>query len=363
VAEVHAQRQVANGDWPALRSEPARWRYLAERLAEDLGRATAAFEREYVFCWLDWDGDNILMDGGIIDYGSVRQFGLYHREYRFDDVERWSTSLPEQRRKARYVVQCFAQIRDFLIEGEKQPLVGYRQDPLLEVFDHAHAQERERRLLQQVGFDPAATRWLQRNARPEIASLERAHRWFERARSSRGQVAASDGITWNAVYSTRDLLRELPGRYRRELKPLPAEEIFSIALSSYATRRDRQLTPHRRRRARELQNAYLALVQSLAGARARSLRRVLRELERRAAVIDRRDRITGDGIDYAAHEILRHPELRAEQVHRLVAGFVAEQDLCPETGRAVHAAFQGAPDVRSIFDAMLKLVDELRHGL
>lgn len=26
---------------------------------------------DYIFVWLDWDGDNVLVDVGIIDYGSV----------------------------------------------------------------------------------------------------------------------------------------------------------------------------------------------------------------------------------------------------------------------------------------------------
>ena len=61
------------------------------------------FENDYIFCWLDWDGDNILIkDGGVIDFGSVRQFGLYHHAYRFDDDERWSTNIKEQKKKVYY---------------------------------------------------------------------------------------------------------------------------------------------------------------------------------------------------------------------------------------------------------------------
>ena len=47
--------------------------------------------------WLDWDGDNILTDGSIIDYGSVRQFGLYHHSYRFADIDRMSTSSASEK--------------------------------------------------------------------------------------------------------------------------------------------------------------------------------------------------------------------------------------------------------------------------
>ncbi len=52
------------------------------RIARQYGEFAARLEDEYIFCWLDWDGDNMLLDGGIIDYGSIRQFGLCHHRYR-----------------------------------------------------------------------------------------------------------------------------------------------------------------------------------------------------------------------------------------------------------------------------------------
>ncbi len=82
-------------------------------------------EDEYIFCWLDWDGDNMLMDGGIIDYGSIRQFGLCHHRYRYDDVERFSTNLKEQKKKARYLVQTFVQLVDFVRTGQKKDVRSF----------------------------------------------------------------------------------------------------------------------------------------------------------------------------------------------------------------------------------------------
>jgi len=149
-------RQMRNRAFPKVRSRAERYRMLADEMARTFARITATYEREYVFCWLDWDGDNILADGGIIDYGSVRQFGLYHREYRFDDGPRWSTTIPEQRRKARYIVQCFAQIRDLLIEGRKPTLGSLTHDPVLETFDREFDRTKDELLLRDVGFDAAA---------------------------------------------------------------------------------------------------------------------------------------------------------------------------------------------------------------
>src|SRR6202008_1286798 len=133
--DVFAERQIGNGEWAKLAPGAPRHRHLADACAAGFARAAATFESEYVFCWLDWDGDNVLANGGIVDYGSVRQFGLYHREYRFDDDTRWSTTIPEQRVKARYIAQCFAQIRAFLLEGVKRPLHDFAHDPCLRLFD------------------------------------------------------------------------------------------------------------------------------------------------------------------------------------------------------------------------------------
>ena len=64
-----------------------------------------------------------------------RPTGVFQREYRFDDGPRWSTTIAEQRRKARYIARCFAQIRDFLILGRKPTLAALSRDPALELFD------------------------------------------------------------------------------------------------------------------------------------------------------------------------------------------------------------------------------------
>ena len=192
-------RERANGGLPAARGASEEIDAFALSLARAFGRAAATFEREYVFCWLDWDGDNVLLDGGIIDYGSVRQFGLFHREYRFDDGPRWSTTLPEQRQKARAIVRCFAQIRAAVAEGKIRPLAAFSRDALVREFDRTFDEVRDRLLLRHVGFDRGQEELLLATSRPLVRRFDRAHAWFERARAARGRVAVPDGITWNAV--------------------------------------------------------------------------------------------------------------------------------------------------------------------
>jgi hypothetical protein len=357
--DAFLDRQEANGDAPRL-SGPARYRSFAEHAARAFARAAATFESEYVFCWLDWDGDNVLADGGIVDYGSVRQFGLYHREYRFDDGPRWSTTIPEQRRKARHIVQNFAQIRDWLCTGRRRPLSSFAHDPILTSFDRTFAETRRLLLLRSVGFAPGLERRLAPAVAAELDEFRRVHAWFERARSARGPIRVEDGITWNAVYSTRDLLRELPGRLL-EQGPLAADDVLEIALSSYASPGDRKPTAHRRRMAARFQARYLDLIAAAARVTRRSVPRVLSEVAGRAAAVNRRDRITGDAAIYATqHLVRRRRALGPDGLYRVIDAFVRRQSAVTENGAP---RLGGGRDVRRTFDAILGLMAEMRHGI
>lgn len=94
-------RQVKNKIWNMHSKGSARYQEMSEQISRAFARLSARLEMEYIFVWMDWDGDNILADGSIIDYGSVRQFGLCHDQYRYDDVDRFSTNLTEQKLKKR----------------------------------------------------------------------------------------------------------------------------------------------------------------------------------------------------------------------------------------------------------------------
>ena len=113
-------RQVANGEWtlPA-RFARERYRRALTYIARSYGRLAAICEEEYIFNWLAWDGDNVLASGAILDYGSIRQFAAKHDKYRYDDIDRFSTSLVEQKFWARENVKVFAQAMHFARTGRK----------------------------------------------------------------------------------------------------------------------------------------------------------------------------------------------------------------------------------------------------
>ena len=364
VADCFIERQIANGVFPALRSRSARYRRLAQEAARTFGRLAATLEREYVFCWLDWDGDNILADGGIIDYGSVRQFGLFHREYRFDDGPRWSTTIPEQRRKARYIVQTFAQIRDYLITGRKPPLRSLVGDSVLRLFDREFARHKDLLLLRDVGFDPQTQRSLLAHERKAIRAFSLAHAWFERARSARGPRKVADGISWNAIYSTRDLLRELPGRLLERGGRVPPGEVLELALSTYATPADRQPTRLRLRHAARFVRAYVKLVEAAGRRSGRNLVLMLGDVAARSAIINRPDRVTGDGVLYAAERLARlRRRLGPDGVYEVVRRFGAHQTRRPESKPVAPAERSGRAEIDALLATLIDLVASCRHGL
>ncbi|WP_374075861.1 hypothetical protein [Bdellovibrio bacteriovorus] len=113
-------RQVDNKAWDITSKGLNKYDDLLAHVCTSFGEFTAQMDIDYIFAWLDWDGDNVLADAGIIDYGSVRQFGIRHDKYRYDDVERFSTNLNEQKQKARLIIQVFAQMVDFLKTKKKK---------------------------------------------------------------------------------------------------------------------------------------------------------------------------------------------------------------------------------------------------
>lgn len=299
ITDYYITRQKSNGDWQGPMHGAGKYDFLALDIARKFSNAVARFESDYIFCWLDWDGDNILMNGGIIDYGSVRQFGLYHHEYRYDDTDRFSTTIPEQYRKARYMVQTFAQLVEFLKTGRKQAIRKFRNHTAVREFDRLLQKARKICLLQKVGFSEPQVEWLLKNAENKILSFMKPYQYFERAKSARGPYEVPDGIMWDAVFCMSDILRELPQRYQHQenFSSLPEKEFLEIAFSTYARPKDKHITKRKIFWTREFQKHYFGLVQALTTQRSgQSERKIFTEIAAKSSVINRLDRITGDAI-------------------------------------------------------------------
>jgi len=333
VADYYISRQIENKTWTQtqFKNEKDKYEFLATQTARSFAEMAAKFEDEYIFCWLDWDGDNILMDGGIIDYGSIRQFGLFHAEYRYDDVQRFSTTILEQKQKARYMVQCFAQMADFLSSGKKKSLSHFKNHPTVMMFDKYFLECKNRNLLARVGFKKNQIDHLLKNHLPKVIKYRKVFSYFERAKSKRGIYKVPDGINRDAIFCMRDILRELPQLYLTRSSQLNFLEFIEIIKSSYARKSDLKLTEIRKNQITKFQRFYNSLLTALEKDLNLNRSQLLLELTMRSSIVNKYDRVTGDSITYIVEKVQKkRPKLNANELYELVEQFSNYQNLDPD---------------------------------
>jgi len=324
------RRQTDNGFWKLPTDARGKYRKAVRYLARSYGKMAALLEEEYIFNWLSWDGDNLLASGAILDYGSVRQFAAKHDKYRYDDVDRWSSSLTEQRYWARELIRAFAQAADFVLTSRKRNLRRFRRAPCLRTYDRAFDRERDRRFLWRLGFMPGQIDRLMRRARREITDLRRALVFFEDLKISKGLEAIGDGVTHRPVFLIRNLLRFLPEYYLSECggrrgAMMPPEMFCRTMAASYVTSRDVRLTKTRQARARNFQACYQRLL-----VKAGPYRRVLESIRRRSAVINFEHRMTGDAIIHITENVIAHKDrLDFDELQAAIDRFIESQVLVP----------------------------------
>ena len=189
---------------------------------------------------------------------------------------------------------------------------------------------------------------------------------FERAQSKSGVYKIDDGITADAIFCVRDILRELPAHYLCHDDDMDAKRFVEIMKSEYATERDALLTPARRAKIREFQRSYRRLATAVAAHGGQTLRAVLKEMLERTALINRYDRVTGDAVLYVGERLVKgakHMDSRA--IHAMFQQFVEQQVLHPDyfhINRSRRGALRN-PKARHILRAMLQDVRNLRSGL
>jgi uncharacterized protein YdiU (UPF0061 family) len=346
MVDYYYERQARNAGWPRALKGERKYAYFAEETARSFARLAARLESDYIFCWMDWDGDNILANGGIIDYGSVRQFGLYYGDYRYDDVDRYSTSLPEQRLKAREIVRCFAQIRDFVVTGRKRPLKRFRRDPILRIFDREFERAYRLALLERIGLSARRREELLAGEPELVSDFRRVFNYLERVRSQKGVYDLPDGLNRDVVFSMRDLLREYPRHLVTRGRPPTPAEMVSLMAARSATPDDLRLNDSRTRRLLEFQALYSRLIAAASGPEGSAAhRKLLLEITMRSSVINRRDRITGDAAVLVTENFIRwHKRVDRRTLHEVFRAVVEHQDFRP-TPQA--AAEPPAPDPRT----------------
>jgi len=358
-------RQRANHAWDLPARGPQRYTAMAAHACRTFAELAARLDTDYIFLWLSWDGDNILADGSIIDYGSVRQFGLRHDQYRYDDVDRLSTNLNEQRLRARQIAQTFLQIADYLRTGRKRSLDTFTAHPELARFDRIFERARRQHLLRMLGLDPAAgIRLLDRHLEL-FHAFEREFRYFERSKTALPVTRVPDGYNRPAIFNLRDLLRELPRLLvEHGCEAVPPSRMFEVMLAKSAAPEDREMTATQADRLQKLQGAYLDIIDRLRGRRSRA--RFLEPLTRRAALVNRPDRITGDAVMGVVDTLITQIDrgLSPKGIQQAIDHFVRAQvappaDDTPQSDGGPQATVRA----RRLVRAFAKTVERLREEI
>lgn len=376
-AELHAatdyfiKRQLDNGAWSFTKGHN-KYDEMCEKICESFATFTAYLDTDYVFAWLDWDGDNVLADAGIIDYGSVRQFGLRHDNYRYDDIERFSTNLNEQRLKARLMVQVFVQMTDYLKTKKKKPLKDFANHPIVQKFNSIFKRKRSERLLYRMGFSPA-DRNLILDFHPEMfLQFDKEFSYLERAKISGNQEKVADGVNHPPLFNMRILMRELPRflltSYAQE-KTLSAammneEKFFRMILSCYAKPNDLQMTEQQKSHIQRFQNIFKEMIKVTAGRK--KMDRVIKELSDRAICLNSDNRITGNALIGIVDEIMlsQRKGLPPRQIQKLIDRLVLSHVGFPEMPLSrFYEGPEGTPSTNDLYERILGIVLENRETI
>jgi hypothetical protein len=312
------QRQFENKEWSFNIDHPRRYDKLLEEVTKSFAKFTGFLDRNYIFAWMDWDGDNVLANAGIIDYGSIRQFGLRHDQYRYDDVERMSTNLNEQKKKARQIIQVFAQIVDFIKTGERKTFEHFSQDPSLTNFDKITELSIHDYFLYQMGLTETQRRLAMESRHALVADLYAKYFALETTKTSAKTRKVPDGINRPAIFNMRKGLQFLASDYDRKDPHCPNAKLFFKKILAQSTKgKDRRLTLNTKRKITAFLNAYYCLVGHVFGLN--PVAASSQSWARRAQNINRQDRITGDGVLIVVDEIMR-----AKKRKKLTAAVIQE---------------------------------------
>lgn len=363
------KREVSNGAWPAIRTKENPYQVLLSHLTKTFAEMAARFESEYIFCWLAWDGDNILCNGGIIDYGSIRQFGLFHHEYRFDDVDRFSTNIVEQKQQAKYLVQTFAQIVDFINTGKKRPVQSFKKHAELKRFEKIFSETKKALLLKKIGFTEQESLALL-TAKPKLVNeFQKRFTWFERqTKQTKKPYRVADGLTRDALYCMRDILRTLPAFFLKNKTTMSPKIFMETISSNYCREKDRRPSAVKIAKLEQFQKLWLGLMAQNARTNNLSVEQVVKKVADRSAIFNRYERVTGDAICHVGEKLLKNRKhITRAETFSIINKFIEEQVLIPESVEKKRREKKEGQNLtgrsEKIVNSMFRTVKSLREGI
>ncbi|MBX7230892.1 MAG: hypothetical protein K1X29_02300 [Bdellovibrionales bacterium] len=336
-ADYLIDRQNRNGQWNFSSQKKRKYDLMLEEITICFAKLAADLEREYIFAWLDWDGDNVLANGGLIDYGSIRQFGLRHDQYRYEDVDRYSTNLNQQRAKARLIVQTFVQLTDYLKTKIKKPLQHFQRHPSLRDFDRCFQQFLLEKFLFQVGLSSNEIKLLMDRHKTLVRRFYQEFSFFETAKTHKKISRVADGVNRPAIFNMRTVLRQLPQHFLMQngdiTKLMKDDMFFSLMLTDFATGKDRKMTRRWQQKIRRFQSLYGKLLSYLMPKNREGWGVFFQAINERAQNINRVDRMTGNALIYVVDELLkaRSKGFSDQIIQNIMTAIIEDQAVCLES--------------------------------
>lgn len=357
----HTRTQALLQHWLARQGKsPQRW---LEELAIDFAKAAARFEREYLFVWVEWDGDNFLMDGGILDYGTVRQFGTFQHAYRYDDGDCFSTCLLEQRKKIRNLVCVFHQMSDFLQTGTIKGLSAYRKESTyLRIFDECFETENLSLFLKQFGFSRMQINYLLSMHRGKVTQLKQKFDFFERKLCSLKIHPVGDGINrepqWDMRFFFKQVARWLHEKDVQGLNESDLKSFLRQMSTPWLSKKDQREQVRHCNKLKALLQQFDDVVQEVAKHEKKNRAKALIALMMRASTHEPPFRLTGEALLLISDELFKAYKKKSS----LLSQHVMEALIAQQLGKD-YRVFLKTPDEKQLFDRFLELIQRNSQDL
>ncbi len=325
-------RQVTNKEWIISSSGKKKYDEMLDLVCDSFARFSAQLEREYLFTWLDWDGDNVLANAGLIDYGSIRWLGLRHDKYRYDDVERYSTTLNEQKNKAKFTVQVFAQMVHFLKTNKKEPIQSFKDHAILSQFDKSFDDYRLKHFLFQMGLNEKQSKLAFTHWRDQCHHLFHQFTFFEKLKTSSGEQEVEDGINHPPILNMRSFLRLIPKLLIESDLNIDTPRIDSLLFelaSEFSNEKDMITLEKHHSKFLNLISSYIKLLSSLSS-KSKLKVKDLKCLFERSSSINREDRVTGNALVFIVQQLIeKNKTTSILSLQKLIESVIQKQVFLP----------------------------------
>jgi uncharacterized protein YdiU (UPF0061 family) len=319
IFNVYVQREISNKKMSSSNTYELYQEFITN-ITTSFAKASATFEMDHIFVWMDWDGDNILCDGGIIDYGSIRKFGACYKNYRFDDDGRWSTSLLQQKSMAKKTVTYFMQAVDYLQTGDKKNIDEYSDHPIGNVFEEIFEKERLNLLLKKFGFDSSFIEFAIAQHRKTSERLLTSFQSLERICLGSTLQKTSDGVFRPCLFNTRVILKNIPSLLKSESKVTQEElrKVLKHAILNEATQHGARISNEHVKALKGLLKNFKNLFEVYNNKNSGNFQKTKFKLSSRMIKINSETPLTGDGVISVTNKIISMRNLEINDRFKII---------------------------------------------